>query len=254
MGPAGGGQVFRHRGEAALVRAAQVGGHALAPVQNLHRARRDADLQDKTHQRLRHAVAVAIELDVLVNVHPHRFVNGQLPGLRRQGLQRGGSISANALARLPELNDVLRMLLGTMFRALRFWRMVFCLREARSDLLTGRFGLGENSDSAVRAMKVPRKAPGDLFAAVCLRGADTLINDATQPRMLARLPQWYREGINAPTFLLLPLHIKGQPFALIYADQSVADSITVDEKARGLLRTLRNQAVMAFRQAGRYPA
>ena len=156
----------------------------------------------------------------------------------------------NAMVESFQLNDVLRMILETMFRALGFRRMVFCLRDARTDTLTGRFGLGEDSESVVRALKVPLKVPGDLFAAVCLRGADTLINDATEPRMQARLPDWYRVGVNAPSFLLLPLQIKGQPFALIYADQSSAGGIVVDDKALGLLRTLRNQAVMAFRQAG----
>ena len=156
----------------------------------------------------------------------------------------------NAMVENFQLNDVLRMILETMFRALGFRRMVFCLREARTDVLTGRFGLGEGSDAAVRAMRIPLKTPGDLFAAVCLRGADTLINDATEPRMRSRLPEWYRQGIDAPSFLLLPLQIKGQAFALIYADQATPGGIVVDDKALGLLRTLRNQAVMAFRQAG----
>ena len=156
----------------------------------------------------------------------------------------------NAMVDSFQLNDVLRMILETMFRALGFRRMVFCLRDPKTEVLTGRFGLGEGSEAAVRAMKVPLKAPGDLFAAVCLRGADTLINDATEPKMQARLPEWYRAGLNAPSFLLLPLQIKGQTFALIYADQSTAGGIVVDDKALGLLRTLRNQAVMAFRQAG----
>ncbi|MNW15467.1 hypothetical protein D3C71_2139820 [compost metagenome] len=54
-----------------------------------------------------------------------------------------------------QLNDVLRMILETMFRALGFRRMVFCLRDAKTEVLTGRFGLGEGSEAAVRAMKVP---------------------------------------------------------------------------------------------------
>ena len=156
----------------------------------------------------------------------------------------------NAMVESFQLNDVLRMILETMFRALGFRRMVFCLREPRTDVLTGRFGLGEGSDAAVRALKVPLKVPGDLFSAVCLRGADTLISDATEPRMQARLPDWYRSALNAPSFLLLPLQIKGQSFALIYADHGSPGGIVVDEKVLGLLRTLRNQAVMAFRQAG----
>jgi serine/threonine protein kinase len=156
----------------------------------------------------------------------------------------------NAMVESFQLNDVLRMILETMFRALGFRRMVFCLREARTDLMTARFGLGEGSEAAVRAMKIPLKAQTDLFAAVCLRGADTLINDTTEPKMQSRLPEWYRAGLDAPAFLLLPLQIKGQTFALIYADQSTPGGIVVDDKALGLLRTLRNQAVMAFRQAG----
>jgi hypothetical protein len=50
--------------------------------------------------------------------------------------------------------------------------------------------------------------------------------------------------------LLLPLALKGAPFALIYADMARAEGIRVEEKELSLLRTLRNQAVMAFRQAG----
>lgn len=156
----------------------------------------------------------------------------------------------NAMVENFKLNDILRMILETMFRALGARRMVFCLRDAKTDIVTGRFGLGEGSDEAVRAMAVPLKVQGDLFSAVCLRGADTLISDATDARMQERLPAWYRSGVNAPTFLLLPMQIKGRPFALIYADHVRPGAIAVDDKALGMLRTLRNQAVMAFRQAG----
>ncbi len=197
---------------------------------------------------------------------PHELKTGEVEPLPAVlASQAGGAVSVaqvnevlsagvqdvtNAMVDTFALNDVLRMILETMFRALGFRRMVFCLRDARTEVLVGRFGLGEGSDAAVRAMKVPLKVQGDLFAAVCLRGADTLINDATDPRIKARLPEWYRTGLNAPSFLLLPLQMKGQTFALIYADQSSAGGIVVDDKALGLLRTLRNQAVMAFRQAG----
>lgn len=145
------------------------------------------------------------------------------------------------------LNDALRMILETMFRALGLRRIVFCLRDAKTDTLTGRFGLGEGSEQAVQACRVPLKAVGDLFAAVCNKGVDTLIADATEPKMAARLPAWYRASLNAPAFLLLPLHLKGVPFALIYADHAVQGGIAVGEKELALLRTLRNQAVMAFR-------
>ena len=56
----------------------------------------------------------------------------------------------------------------------------------------------------------------------------------------------------APSLLLLPLPLpltmKNAPFALIYADQDHPGGIPLGEKELALLRTLRNQGVMAFRQ------
>lgn len=83
---------------------------------------------------------------------------------------------------------------------------------------------------------------------MCLKGADTLINDASDPRIASSLPAWYRQHFNAPTFMVLPLLTKGKPFGLIYADKAKQGSLTVDEKELALLRTLRNQAIMAFKQ------
>ena len=89
----------------------------------------------------------------------------------------------------------------------------------------------------------------DLLAAVCHKGVDTLIADATTANVAARLPAWLRRQPQAQTFLLLPMAMKGATFALIYADRAQPGSIAAGEKELSLLRTLRNQAVMAFRQA-----
>ena len=43
--------------------------------------------------------------------------------------------------------------------------------------------------------------------------------------------------------------LKGAPFALIYADKARPGGIELGAKVLSLLRTLRNQAAMAFRQA-----
>jgi hypothetical protein len=89
----------------------------------------------------------------------------------------------------------------------------------------------------------------DLLSAVCSKGADTMISDATEARIASRLPSWYLNSVNAPTFLLLPLTIKAKPFGLIYADKAEKGGMALDDKELALLRTLRNQAVMAFRQS-----
>ena len=152
-----------------------------------------------------------------------------------------------------KLNEVLRMVLETMHRALAFRRVVFCMRDPKTETLTGRFGLGEGVDALLPAFRIPLKPSStpDLFSAVCAKGMDTLIADAGTGSMASRLPPWFSQNVKAPTFLLLPMAIKGSAFAMIYADKATAGAIEVDEKGLSLLRTLRNQAVMAFKQLDR---
>jgi serine/threonine protein kinase len=168
-----------------------------------------------------------------------------------QVLASGVADITNSMVDGFRLNEVLRMILETMFRALGFRRVVFCLRDAKTNTITGRFGLGEGAEAVAAAFKLPL-APGatDLFHAVCSKGADTLISDATVANIASRLPPWFRRSVDAPAFLLLPLMIKGAPFGLIYADMDKPGGIELGERELSLLRTLRNQAVMAFKQAG----
>ncbi|MBI3155808.1 MAG: HDOD domain-containing protein [Burkholderiales bacterium] len=153
------------------------------------------------------------------------------------------------------LDEVLRMVLQTLHDALGLQRVLLCLRDPARHTLTGRFGLGRDAASLAPRFEVPlRTPPGnspDLFAAVCAKGVDTLIADAAAPAIAARLPAWFARHVRAPTFVLLPLMLRGACFGLIYADQARAGAIALDERELALLRTLRNQAVMAFRQFDR---
>jgi len=151
------------------------------------------------------------------------------------------------------LNEVLQMILETIYRSLGFRCVVFALRDPKSGTLTGRFGLGEGVQALVSQFAVKlcdgSAPPQDLLAAVCHKGVDTLIADASADSVVRRLPGWLHRTAEAQTFLLLPLVMKGATFALIYADRARAGSIAAGEKELSLLRTLRSQAVMAFRQA-----
>ena len=129
--------------------------------------------------------------------------------------------------------------------------MVLCLRETTSPRLVGRVGLGSGALGASASelsttfrIQPDSSAVGDLFAWLCAKGADLLVSDAQS--VATRLPAWYREQVNAPTFLLLPLMRKGQPMGLIYADKAVAGSIKLAAGELGLLRALRDQAAAAF--------
>ncbi|WP_431104652.1 protein kinase domain-containing protein [Roseateles noduli] len=159
----------------------------------------------------------------------------------------------NAMVESFKLNEILRMILETMYRGLGFRRVIFCLRDPKTETLTGRFGLGDGVEAVVPLFRVPLRVmpglPADLFTAICTKGVDTLIADASQPKIAERLPPWFLSGAKAHSFLILPMALRGAPFAMIYADKTEPGSVVLDEKQLSLLRTLRNQAVMAFKQA-----
>lgn len=149
-----------------------------------------------------------------------------------------------------QLNEVLRLIIDTMHKALGFGHVVFCLRDPATGQLTGRLGLGPGADELCKRFRVDTRAavPADLFSAACMKGVDTLIADARAATLAARLPAWYRDSA-ARSFLLLPLTLKSAPFALIYADRDSGPALDLSEGELGMLRTLRNQAVMAFKAA-----
>jgi hypothetical protein len=169
-----------------------------------------------------------------------------------RGLQDGLDAVRQAVATgSMRLIEGLNLVLETLQQALDLRCVVFCLREPKSGQLVGRVALGAGSAATSAAFRIATGAanPTDLFAAVCAKGADLLVADAKT--VASRLPAWYRQGVNAPTFLLLPLMLKGAPIGLIYADKASAGSIVLGEADLALLRGLRDQAVAALGKGAR---
>jgi hypothetical protein len=202
--------------------------------------------------------------EVTDSLAPHRLLptlTGSAPALPGAAAVAAADVLAAGIQDITntmvaddcKLNVVLRMVLETIYRALALRRVVFSLRDVRTDTLTGRFGLGAGVEPLCKVFRVPLRPAGvpDVFAAVVAKGMDTLIQDARSAGIAGRLPAWYREQAGAASFLLLPLLNKGAPFALIYADTEIPGALALGERELSLVRTLRNQALMAFRQAER---
>ena len=155
---------------------------------------------------------------------------------------------SNALVEGCKLNDILRIILETMYRAMGFRRVILCVRDARTNTMLGRFGFGPEAAEAARAFRFSLSFTPDIFHAATAKGVDILISDIGDPKIAGRIPDWYRQAVPARSFVLLPLNIKGSPVALIYADRDEAGGISLPEKELQLLRTLRNQAILAIKQ------
>ncbi len=156
---------------------------------------------------------------------------------------------SNTLVEDFKLNDVLRIILETMYRAKGFKRVILCVRDARANTMLGRFGFGPDAPEMARCFNFSLAFTPDIFHAALSKGVDILISDTNDPKIAARIPPWYRKGVNAGTFVIFPLTIRNNPVAMIYADCDRPGEIVIPEKELSLLRTLRNQAVLAIKQS-----
>lgn len=146
------------------------------------------------------------------------------------------------------LNDVLRIILETMYRGMGFSQVLLCTRDGRNNRLQARFGFGARVESLLKNFAVPLDRPQDVFQLAVAKNVDLFIADTHADNIVGRIPAWYREKINAPTFLLLPLVIGGKAVGLFYADRDAAGELHIEPDQLRLLKTLRNQSILAIRQ------
>ena len=156
---------------------------------------------------------------------------------------------SNSLVEDFALNDLLRIILETMYRAKGFRRVILCIKDARANTMQGRFGFGPDATEVAKKFKFPLSFTPDIFHAAMSKGVDILISDINDPKIAPRVPEWYRKAVGAGSFVIFPLAIKSNPVAMIYADMEQAGAIVIPEKELSLFRTLRNQAVLAIKQA-----
>jgi serine/threonine protein kinase len=171
------------------------------------------------------------------------------PGAAEAILMAGIQDISNTLVSDFKLNDVLRIILETMYRAKGFHRVILCIRDARSNTMVGRFGFGQDAMEIARRFNFPLAFSPDIFHLALSKGVDVMIGDTSDEKIAARIPEWFRKGVAAGTFVIFPLCIKGNPMAMIYADQEHAGQIVIPETELSLLRTLRNQALLAIKQS-----
>jgi serine/threonine protein kinase len=156
---------------------------------------------------------------------------------------------SRALVEDFSLGDLLRIILETMYRAMTFRRVLLCMRDGRTGIMSARFGFGADVDRAIEKFRFTMGRNQDIFNIILAKGVDVLISDATDQRVASRIPDWHRSEFSAETFIVFPLCVQNVAVAMIYADRERAGSIVISEQDLALLRTLRNQAVLAIKQA-----
>lgn len=136
--------------------------------------------------------------------------------------------------------------LHQLHRALSARRAVLWRAQPGSTRLSLQRVLGEALPAAVqRDWSVDPQHGQDLFSQLCRHGHDSLIDDAHQLRFARHLPTAYRRGVNARSFLVLPLRHRGQPrsHGLLYLDRRDDRPFKLDGDTLQLVQALRAQAL-----------
>ncbi|MEW6667040.1 MAG: HDOD domain-containing protein [Thermodesulfobacteriota bacterium] len=154
----------------------------------------------------------------------------------------------NTLLEDYEINDVITMILETMYRGFRFNHVLFCLMDKRRTRMAARFGFGENIDKVIDDFQFPvNRKSADVFNLGLSLGKDLAIDDSRDPRIKRGLPDWYLKAFPAPAFILCPIIVNNLAVGLVYADRESPGKVLAGSQIK-YMKTLCNQAVLAMKQ------
>ncbi|MFZ2162409.1 MAG: protein kinase [Sideroxyarcus sp.] len=154
----------------------------------------------------------------------------------------------NTLVEDFNLNDVLLMVLETIYRGLGFKRAIICIRDNKINSMVARMGLGAGVDDVIPRFRFRISFEPDVFHLAIEKGVDIVIEDLNAESISSKIPSWYKQAVDAESFILLPIVINKKTVGLFYADMQQANTLKLSEQQLSLLRTLRNQAVLAIKQ------
>jgi HD-like signal output (HDOD) protein len=170
------------------------------------------------------------------------------PSNARDVLLAGLAEATDALARAADgamdVNAIIRIVLEAMYTGLGYSRAAFFLRDPATNLFRVRASFG----TPAMKFSFPSTYVPDLVHAALSHATDLHIADVTAEKVAAKLPAWFaRELPRTRSFLLMPLVIKDKPIGLFFADRELADAHGLSADELNLLRSLRNQVVLALR-------
>ena len=156
----------------------------------------------------------------------------------------------NTLTGEYSINQIMQMILETIYRAFGGSRVVLCLKDKKTETIKARFGYGEGVENIVDHFAIPLQAQSDVFHVAFKNNVDIRIDNTRDEKIRDKIPAWYHDKIAARSFTIFPIIVKQAAIALIYIDSAGAESINITDNQLSLLKTLRNQAILAIKNLG----
>jgi serine/threonine protein kinase len=145
------------------------------------------------------------------------------------------------------LNEILTMVLETIYRGMGFNRVLFAIYSAKNKQVLARFGLGKGIDEITPNFRYNVDSSDNIFVSTIKIGKEYIVLDVNADEYKNKIPTWLRELTLPTTVVLYPLVVNKRCLGLIYADNDDS-SAKISMEALGFFKTLRNQASLAIQQ------
>lgn len=145
-----------------------------------------------------------------------------------------------------EINDIALMALESMYRGLGFNRVIFFAMLRDRKQMEARFGFGPDIKRITRQMRFDANETHTIFNLALAKRKDLIVTNSAEQHMRELIPEWFRQGINAPAFIFLPIFLGKSCLGAFYGDRKLAGPPLQPEQFK-FVNMLRNQLVLAIK-------
>ncbi|CAB3772488.1 histidine kinase [Burkholderia sp. MSh2] len=150
-----------------------------------------------------------------------------------------GLADLRALPSEHVLTPVLALASESLLAGLAFTRTVMFVRHD-DGMFAARLGFGPGVDTALDRLRFDERFEPDVFHLAISNSVGIFIEQAQEPKMLKRLPAWYRDAFcDTSAFVLLPVRVGTTTVALLYGDWAGAQPARkITQQEMGVLNEL----------------
>ena len=159
-----------------------------------------------------------------------------------EGIQELSQIMMNDY----DVETIAVMSLEIFYRALDFNRALMFINDHGRKKMMVRFGYGQDCQKLIGRLGFDLGPSKDLFNLSIEVGKDLIVADSYDEKMNHLVPAWYREKIDAPSFVFLPIHVKKVCIGALYADRDT-EGLPISETEHRYLVMLRNQLILSIK-------
>lgn len=191
----------------------------------------------------------AMELLQVASTQSKPLSSSATPEERQQNLLSGIQEITNVMLEDVSLDEVLSMILETIYRGIGFDRVVIFYKDPKKPQMNVRYSLSNSLKNFLKGFSFQlEQEASDLFNSSLNQVKDLYIQNISDTHVRDFKPAWFRGAIFSPSFVLYPICINKKCIGLIYAGHLEAGE-HVSPQQLNAIKTLRNQAALAIKQS-----